>query len=958
MEDIQYIGEHLLPGKIGQLAMFLSFAASILAILSYYFATQKRDTEEYESWRNLGRFAFVTHGIGIFAVIGVIFYVMVNQYYEYQYVQAHVSEDLPMKYIFSAFWEGQEGSFLLWMFWHIVLGFILIGTAKKWEGPVMATLASIQLFIGSMILGVYVGFGDEPARVGSNPLMLLRDMVDAPIFANADYVSLIKGTGLNPLLQNYWMTIHPPTLFLGFASTAIPFCFAIAGLWTKEHKAWLKPALPWALFSGFILGTGILMGGAWAYEALSFGGYWAWDPVENMSLVPWLILIAGIHTNLIAKNTNYSIRSTYIYYLMTFLFIVYSTFLTRSGVLGETSVHAFTEMGLETQLILFIVAYSLLSIVLLAVNYKQIPGPKKEEATPSREFWMFIGTLVLLFSGLIITASTSLPVYNKIVQFFDPVYEGSVITDPVPHYNKYQIWIAIFIAFLSGISQYLRYRGVNWTKQMPKFLTRMGISFAGAAILSFLTLLWIDAEAWQYKVLLFAGMFAVVSNLDYIIFFMKGNMKAGASGIAHLGFGIMVVGILASGLNKNFISSNPFIMDGLIEGASEESLRNNILLFKDSPMLMKEYEVTYTEDSLNTFTRTYTVNYKRKDESGKVIEEFNLYPNILYDKSFTKIAASNPSTKRYWNRDIFTHIASLPQVEMDAEYRQEREDSLKYKLITAELQETNVFLDTVPIKDQDTFVVKRYDIEVLSVSENARHPDYKPELGDVSIGAKLRVRRDDIDEVFEIEPILVLREQLLYSYPVQMNELSAKIRLSQAILDQVLTIEQDLNYQEFNFKQGDEIQLGDQKIRFVGVDKTPQHPSYEEKEGDIAISAIMEVEDVKGATYVAKPMYFIRDNKPYQLKYEVKEAGTHFRFVGVNPTEGTMQMLVAQTAPKVINNVPVELATNSLRSDYIVLEAIEFPGINLFWAGSVFMMIGLLLGMWNRMSQPKIVESV
>ncbi|MDV7399460.1 cytochrome c biogenesis protein CcsA, partial [Arthrospira platensis SPKY1] len=100
----------------------------------------------------------------------------------------------------------------------------------------------------------------------------------------------MQGSGLNPLLQNYWMTIHPPTLFLGFASTAIPFAYAIAGLWTKEHQAWLKPALPWALFSGAILGTGILMGGAWAYEALSFGGYWAWDPVENMSLVPWLIL--------------------------------------------------------------------------------------------------------------------------------------------------------------------------------------------------------------------------------------------------------------------------------------------------------------------------------------------------------------------------------------------------------------------------------------------------------------------------------------------------------------------------------------------------------------------------------------------------------------------------------------------------------------------------------------------
>jgi cytochrome c-type biogenesis protein CcmF len=128
--------------------------------------------------------------------------------------------------------------------------------------------------------------------------------MDAPIFSNADYLNLIKGTGLNPLLQNYWMTIHPPTLFLGFASTSIPFAFAMAGFMHKDHKGWLKPVLPWALFSGMILGTGILMGGAWAYEALSFGGYWAWDPVENMSLVPWLILIAGIHTNLIARNTG------------------------------------------------------------------------------------------------------------------------------------------------------------------------------------------------------------------------------------------------------------------------------------------------------------------------------------------------------------------------------------------------------------------------------------------------------------------------------------------------------------------------------------------------------------------------------------------------------------------------------------------------------------------------------
>ncbi|MCO6478443.1 MAG: cytochrome c biogenesis protein CcsA, partial [Phaeodactylibacter sp.] len=318
MQDIQYVGEHLLPGQIGQVAIVAGFVASLFAAASYFFATQRRESEEYKAWRSMGRWGFLVHGLSVFTVIGVMFYLMVNQYYEYQYVQAHVSEDLPFKYIFSAFWEGQEGSFLLWMFWHVILGLVLMATGKQWEAPTLSVLSVIQLFIGSMILGIYIGFGEEPARLGSNPLMLLREVMDAPIFAKADYAAQLTGSGLNPLLQNYWMTIHPPTLFLGFASTSIPFAFAIAGLWTKEHKACLQPALRWALFSCGVRGIGSLMGGAWAYEAWSFGGYWAWAPVENMSLVPWLILVAGIHTNLIARSTGHSVRSTYIYYLLTF----------------------------------------------------------------------------------------------------------------------------------------------------------------------------------------------------------------------------------------------------------------------------------------------------------------------------------------------------------------------------------------------------------------------------------------------------------------------------------------------------------------------------------------------------------------------------------------------------------------------------------------------------------------
>lgn len=945
--DIQYIGEQLLPGKLGHFAILLGFVASLMAAIAYFFATQRRDTEQFSTWRNIGRGAFLAHGVGIFGVIAVLFYVMIQQRYEYNYVWAHVSEDLPMKYIFSAFWEGQEGSFLLWMFWHVILGILLIFSAKDWESPTMSVLALVQVLISSMLLGIY--FGD--LKIGSNPTLLLRDTMDAPIFASADYLSLIKGNGLNPLLQNWWMTIHPPTLFLGFASTTIPFAFAIAGLWTRRHTEWHKPAMPWALMSAAILGTGIVMGGAWAYEALSFGGYWAWDPVENMSLVPWIVLVAGIHTNLIAKSTGHSIRSTYVFYMLTFILILYSTFLTRSGVLGDTSVHAFTEMGLEWQLVAFVGVFFVLAVVLLALRYREVPSPQKEETTGSKEFWMFIGTLVLLFSALLITASTSLPVFNKIMQFFNPDFEGRVITDPIPHFNKYQLWIGVFIGLLSGISQYLRFRENNWAKNARSFAIHSAASVGIAIILTFIATQWIAATAWQYWLLLFAGIFAVVTNLDYIITFLRGNLKVGGSAIAHIGFGLMIVGTLASSLNKEYVSSNPFVMDGLIEGADAESLKRNILLFKNTPMFMSGYEVTYLDDTLNTFTRTYTINYKMRNEQGEIIEDFNLYPNILYDKSFTKIAASNPSTKHYWYKDVFTHIPSLPQVEMDMEYRKQREDSLNYRLYEADLQETFSFLDTVELRDQDTFSLRRYDIRVEKINRTPSHPDYKPESGDLIIGATVSVKREDNDSTYVVHPMLALRGQLVYSYPEQINELNTKVRLPDEILNRAFNFEDQLEFQEYNLKLGASTQLGDYSIQLMQLVPNPTHPEYQPQPGDIAIGSVLQITAPDGRQYQANPIYLIRENQGLGIKDVITEIGLNIGFARFDPTTETAQFYIGQALPPADFKIPVELATDSLRSDYIVLEAIEFPGINYFWIGTTLMMIGLTISMAHRISQ-------
>ena len=153
MNEIQYVGEHLWPGILGQAFNILSFVTCLFAAWAFYQGFRNRDNEQGQTWEKLGVGSFWIHGLSIFSLVGIMFFIMIQQYYEYQYVQAHVSEDLPMQYIFSAFWEGQEGSFLLWMFWHIVLGIVLIFKAGKWRAPVLLTLCLIQLFIGSMILG-------------------------------------------------------------------------------------------------------------------------------------------------------------------------------------------------------------------------------------------------------------------------------------------------------------------------------------------------------------------------------------------------------------------------------------------------------------------------------------------------------------------------------------------------------------------------------------------------------------------------------------------------------------------------------------------------------------------------------------------------------------------------------------------------------------------------------------
>lgn len=930
MNEIQYIGEHLWIGKVGHFSLVLAFVASILSAIAY--SANARNENYKNTWRSLGRIGYILHGIGIFTIVGLLFYAMYNKYYEYAYVFQHVSDDLPLRYTLSAFWEGQEGSFLLWMMWHIVLGWFLIYRGTKWESPVMAIFAMSEIFLTSMILGVHLEIGDWMTKFGSNPILLLRETMDIPIFSNADYVSLIQGNGLNPLLQNYWMTIHPPITFLGFASTIVPFAFAVAGLWKGEYKEWLKPALPWALFSTGILGTGIIMGSVWAYEALSFGGYWSWDPVENAVLVPWLLLVAGLHTHLVARSTGYSIKATVFFYAVSFPLIVYSTFLTRSGILGDTSAHAFTEMGLEKQLIAFFVFFFIVGLGGLIYRSKNIPSKDKEESIYSREFWMFIGALVLLFSSVLIGVPTSFPVFNSIISIFDENYIGRVIQDPVPFYNKFQIWIAVFIGLISGLSILLRYNETKGMARRDYYLRHFGLNALLSVIFTFILTFWFSLHTWQFYLLSFSAFFIIFTNLDYLFSVLKGNLKLASSAIAHFGFGILIIGLLGSGLNKSTISTNPFLFKDMFK---PEDLENYVQLIKEKPLFAKGYWITYESDTLIDKTRYYDLNFKKVDEQNEVLEEFDLRPNSVYSNDMQRVAAFNPDTKHYFSKDIFSCIVSLAPTKMDVAEARAFEDSLVWTSHNLKLQ------DTLHTENGNWFVIKE-------INYRPQHSEFEPTENDFGVEIVVDAKNETYDETFTLRTALGLQGALLFKYPAAEEDILIRVRLADDFIEQIFSTEDKLEYEDFQLSSYGSFEYEGAEIKLVGFNREPEDRNYEKEEGDIAVGAqMMVVKD--GQSYNIEPIFIIRGTNRLGVKAYVPELGIHVRFVDIEPTKELFHFRVAKDLRTPDFDIPIEIAENVPRADYVILQAQIFPAINLLWLGCVLMMVGLFMAWILRM---------
>lgn len=740
---MNYFGEHLLPGQLGRFFIVLSLVASLVATFAYFKATQLKNDPAAGYWKKLARYAFITEVISVASIFGILFYIINNHLFEYKYAWQHSSLSLEFKYMFACFWEGQEGSFLLWSFWHCILGLILIGTGKQWEAPVMTVISFAQVCLATMIAGLYI-FG---WRMGSNPFIMLRDsgvLDNAPALHNGfdvsqplrqDYLSSIKdGNDLNPLLQNYWMVIHPPVLFLGFASSIVPFAFVVAGLWLKKFGEWTKPALPWALFSSAVLGVGIMMGAAWAYESLTFGGYWAWDPVENASLVPWLVLISGVHAILIYKHSGHSLRSAHLFFIFAFGFVLYSTFLTRSGVLGESSVHAFTDLGMNIQLYLLLYVFIWLpaifagkdkrrkiiatnaGLLLLGITYlssflltgalpiiafaslltglgfiiyevqTQVPTIAKEESASSREFWMFIGALVFFLSAIVIIGKTSLPILNVIkiglYELFPNIDAlGKKIAEPEDKefaYNQIQIFVAIILAVLTGFSQYLKYKATPSKFFWKKIFIPTLIAVAFATVVVAIGNINYDKKGPMYLGAIWlavaCSIYTVIANLAYIWIGVKGKLALSGGSVAHVGFGLVLLGILLSSSKKEILSFNQGMPIDFGAG-SNENWGENLTLVKGLPMPMGKFDVTYVSDSAHPKKQQwyYKIHFKSRTDD----EEFTLHPNAFVNYKGNEGLMANPDSRHYWDHDVFTYVSALPNPDKQQDTATFRTNHLK-----------------------------------------------------------------------------------------------------------------------------------------------------------------------------------------------------------------------------------------------------------------------------------------
>jgi cytochrome c-type biogenesis protein CcmF len=571
----------------GVAALWVALLAG-LASLFFYLRVERGKKE----WLDLARSAYSGFAISIFAAAAVLMTLILQHRFDIAYVNSYSSRDLPIHFLISTFWAGQEGSFLLWCFWGALIGLFVWRSAKEQEAPVMVVYLATFLGIVAILCK-------------QSPFRILPPPVPE------------DGVGLNPLLQDPWMVIHPPVMFSGFASLSVPFAFAIAALWKKRWDGWVPRAVPWALFTFVTLGTAILMGGYWAYKTLGWGGYWGWDPVENTSLVPWLCTGALVHGMFLQRAKQRHRRVNLILACVAYATILYGTFLTRSGILADFSVHSFIDLGITGWLVSILLGFVLLSVGLIAFRWRAVPVA--EEAEPpllSRSVLFILGIAVFCALAFVILLGTSAPLLTRLT--------GRPSQVQTAFYNRTALPGALLLALFAGLVPFVSWKGEGWTALASAARRSLIVMAVG------LGLAWaLGARNATSLVVLALALFCADMNLRAVVRKARNAKFAGAGGyLAHVGVGVMLAGIVVSGVYAK---------------------SQRITLPRDVPVAVEGSKLTFLRVVPGSEDRKQAMEVRVQTPKG---EMFYLYPK-MYMNTRTQQLMVNPAIRHSTASDLY-----------------------------------------------------------------------------------------------------------------------------------------------------------------------------------------------------------------------------------------------------------------------------------------------------------------
>ncbi len=552
----------------GRFAVAVGFVCSTLAFLLYILADLARRRNRPSVGRLL-RFARAGFTIAALASVFVFLQLMrlvVAKRFEYRYVFDYTSVDLHGAFLYAATWAGQEGSFALWAMLASLIGLLMTWKAGDWETRVMPVYIS-HIAVLFAVLHILSPFVLVPKETGLAPSDWPAGMPWPPPWPPAD------GNGLNPSLQNYWMAIHPPTIFFGFASLAVPFSYAIAAMLYRAYDEWVAHVTPYVLLTVATLGAGLFVGGYWAYETQGWHGFWAWDPVENASLFPWLGTLALAHGLVVQRSRGGMIRTNLFLAIASWLLFVYGTFLTRSGALANFSVHAFGMLDSPALKLLvgMIVVHGLLGVGLLIVRWRSIKAKPVSDAVLSRDTAMWLAVMVMSVAAAMICIGTSWPLISRWpwlrgIPFLKPFVSAEGVRVEAVFYNRLGTALMIPTLLALGAVPFL-----SWGKTDPERFMRRLMAPWLAAIVGGGLILWFvlhevaigfqaDTPRAVTVALATLGFFAAIANAVLVLKLIRKQRMTMGGWLSHAGVGLLLIGTVLTNVYEK--TSNYSIVEG------------------------------------------------------------------------------------------------------------------------------------------------------------------------------------------------------------------------------------------------------------------------------------------------------------------------------------------------------------------------------------------------------------